>query len=162
MGAFEDFVNIELPLRISTQENGGGSGNLPPDRILLTTGIGLGVRSAPTPDSGIIYLDTDQDISGNRAIAVDTYARYASSDEPLLTAVGISVRTVSAGDPLPVQISGKMLVSMQGWTPSLAVFVGIKGVLTQVPASSGYTQKVGIAIDSENLMIEIAQPIYLD
>jgi hypothetical protein len=50
MGAFEDFVNTELPLRISTQEDGGGTGNLPAGKLLRTTGIGLSVETIPGED----------------------------------------------------------------------------------------------------------------
>jgi len=52
MGAFEDFVNLELPKRISTEENGAGSGNLPAGFALRTTGIGLGVETVPTMGGG--------------------------------------------------------------------------------------------------------------
>ena len=51
MGAFEDFVNVELPKRISTQENGAGSGNLPVGKALVTTGIGLEVITQDFPSS---------------------------------------------------------------------------------------------------------------
>ena len=59
MGAFEDFVNTELPLRIATAEDGGGTGNLPPGRYLRTTGIGLMVETVPgTVGADIAELTT--------------------------------------------------------------------------------------------------------
>jgi len=58
MGAFEDFVNNELPLRISNNED-DGTGNLPQGKILLTTGVGKGVETAdlPAPTPFIGYID---------------------------------------------------------------------------------------------------------
>lgn len=48
--AFEKFVNTELPKRISTDIP--GSGNLPPGKVLRTTGIGLGVEAIDADDAG--------------------------------------------------------------------------------------------------------------
>ena len=45
---FEDFVNAELPTKISTTIP--PSGNLPPGQVLQTTGVGLGV--VPTGGGG--------------------------------------------------------------------------------------------------------------
>ena len=63
MGAFEDFVNVELPLRISTNED-DGSGNLPVDKILITTGVGKGVVTGDAP-ALIESLDDLDDVDIN-------------------------------------------------------------------------------------------------
>ena len=80
MGAFEDFVNTELPLRISTKENGGGSGNLPADKFLLTTGIGLGVKTVSSTPSTC----PEAIIANNFDLAVDLLGNliYAVSENP--------------------------------------------------------------------------------
>lgn len=53
MGAFEDFVNKELPKRIATDEDGGGTGNLPVGKLLRTTGIGLLVETVDPTEVSI-------------------------------------------------------------------------------------------------------------
>ena len=46
MGAFEDFVNVELPKRIATNEHlDNGTGNLLPNKYLRTTGVGILVET---------------------------------------------------------------------------------------------------------------------
>lgn len=46
MGAFEDFVNLEMPKRIATNEHiDNGTGNLPANRFLRTTGVGILVET---------------------------------------------------------------------------------------------------------------------
>lgn len=50
MGAFEDYVNAELPTRINTAIPPGG--NLPAGQALQTTGIGIGVAAVAWPGGG--------------------------------------------------------------------------------------------------------------
>lgn len=46
MGAFEDFVNLELPKRIAINEHlDNGTGNLLPNKYLRTTGVGILVET---------------------------------------------------------------------------------------------------------------------
>lgn len=46
--SFEIFVNAEIPKRIYTEVP--SEGNLEPDKLLLTTGIGLGVKLIDVPN----------------------------------------------------------------------------------------------------------------
>lgn len=55
---FQEFVNKELPMRISTVEDGDGTGNLPVGRILLTTGVGLSVRTAESAPADVAEFTT--------------------------------------------------------------------------------------------------------
>ena len=161
MGAFEDFVNTELPRRVSVPEL-PVSGNLPPGKTLITTGIGLGVSAGDaTPSDNLIYLPTNSDIGGHRAVATNDYAYYA---DPTITnsfCVGISVSAVSAGVDVPLQVSGKLQIPGMSWVVGGCVFVGTNGVLTQVVPTSGFIQKIGIACGSDCVLIEISQPIIL-
>ena len=53
MGAFEDFVNVELPKRIAINEHlEDGSGNLVPNKFLRTTGVGILVETVDIDTSG--------------------------------------------------------------------------------------------------------------
>lgn len=52
MGAFEDFVNVELPKRIATNEHlDNGTGNLLPNKFLRTTGVGILVETVDISES---------------------------------------------------------------------------------------------------------------
>jgi len=53
MGAFEDFVNLELPKRIATNEHiDNGTGNLLANKFLRTTGIGILVETVDAVTGG--------------------------------------------------------------------------------------------------------------
>jgi hypothetical protein len=54
MGAFEDFVNVELPKRIATNEHlDNGTGNLLPNKFLRTTGVGILVETVDIASAGV-------------------------------------------------------------------------------------------------------------
>jgi hypothetical protein len=54
MGAFEDFVNVELPKRIATNEHlDNGTGNLLPNKYLRTTGVGILVETVDISSAGV-------------------------------------------------------------------------------------------------------------
>jgi hypothetical protein len=49
---FENFVNGELPKRVSIEVP--SSGNLDPDKYLVSTGVGLGVKLVNAPGGGVV------------------------------------------------------------------------------------------------------------
>ena len=122
-----------------------------------------GVIGPPGPTGGAGYtLPTNSDIGGNRAItSSNSYAAYADNTDETTYCVGLSMGAVSSGADVTLQSGGKMVVSGVGWTESLPVFVSTNGTLTQIVPVTGYVQQVGIAFDSETLIIEISEPTYL-
>jgi len=161
MGAFEDFVNKELPLRISTLEDGGGTGNLPEGLLLLTTGIGLSVITG-YPTKSIVLISTNSNIGGTRIIAIkNNYAVYADHTDLDTIGLGISMQAVVAGVNVPVQRTGIISISGVVWTSGLPVYISTNGLFTQIAPNSGYVQQIGIAYSSDQLLIDIAQRIIL-
>lgn len=120
---------------------------------------GIWAKSKAEFDTNV-YLQTNSDIGGNRAVSsIGGYAGYADYDT-LNIAIGISTAAVSSGTDVAIQTSGKMSITGAGFIQDEPVFVGSNGTLTQTPGGSGFIQKVGIAISNEALLIEIAQPIF--
>lgn len=122
-----------------------------------------GVVGPPGPAGGAGFtLATNSDIGGNRAVSVSGgYAAYADSTDETTYCVGLSMGAVSSGADVTLQSGGKMVVSGAGWTEDLPVFVSTNGTLTQVVPVIGYVQQVGMAFDSQTLIIEISEPTYL-
>lgn len=60
MSAFEDFVNLELPKRISTDQD---PLNVPENMVFVTTGVGLQTTLKPysSGGSGSAEISTDPD-----------------------------------------------------------------------------------------------------
>jgi len=79
MGLFEDFVNVELPKRIATDEDGSGSGNLPVGQFLRTTGIGLLVETVDIPTlaasgvNALVGVDGITVISGTNVTTISGF-----------------------------------------------------------------------------------------
>ena len=117
--------------------------------------------TGPAGDSGFT-IPTNSPIGGNRAIAtVSGYAAYADSSDTSKVSVGISMGAVVSGVDVSLQTGSKMTVSGAGWTPDAPVYVSINGTLTQTEPASGFSQALGVAHDSETLLIEIQKPVIL-
>jgi hypothetical protein len=58
MSAFTDFVNAELPKRISYSGSDAINGNLPAGKYMRTTGLGLGVELLDVVSGGAIDFNT--------------------------------------------------------------------------------------------------------
>ena len=106
-----------------------------------------------------INLNTNSTIGGNRAISVlDGFAIYADSDLYLHT-VGISTTATSSGEECIVQTSGKMIITSAGFTINELVYLSTNGTLTQTEPEYGISQVLGIAYDTDVLLIDIQRPI---
>ena len=121
-----------------------------------------GPTGPPGPAGGAGFvLPTNSPIGGNRAVATDSnYAVYADCSTGQI-AIGISTGAVSGGEDVVLQSGAKMVVTGMNWTPDLPIFTGLNGVLVQVEPTSGFSQYLGMAHDSETIIIEIAKPINL-
>lgn len=107
-------------------------------------------------------LPTNSDIGGNRAIStVSGYAAYADCSDITKPAIGVSTGAVSSGSDVTLQSGSKMTVVGAGWTPDQPIYVSTNGILTQTEPVSGFSQVLGVAHDSETIIIEIQKPIIL-
>lgn len=88
-------------------------------------------------------------ISGRRA---DT-----SADRPAAAFTMISMNT---GDTKKCLLSGFLENPLWNFTPELPVYLNGSGI-SNVPASSGFVQKIGTAVSATKIFIKIAEPVYL-
>jgi hypothetical protein len=106
-------------------------------------------------------IATAIDLSSNHAIAsVDGSAVYADNSLNLST-IGLSIEDTLAGGNVFIQNVGKITVTGAGWTPNGEVYLSTIGTLTQTKPTSGIVQILGIAHDTETLIIKIT-PIIID
>jgi hypothetical protein len=75
--------------------------------------------------------------------------------------LGITRGAAAAGVLAQIQFAGLMTEPSWTWTPDLPVFVGLAGVLTQTPPTSGFSLIVGIATRSDQIFIGAKAPIVL-
>jgi len=116
----------------------------------------------PVPGNSSIYMQAAYNIGGNRIISTaNGLARYADHTDQSLPAIGLSVGAVSINEIVSIQTSGTMVITGMLFAPGGDLFVGTNGLITQVPPTSGYIQRIGTAQTNEIIIIEISQPIYL-
>lgn len=100
-------------------------------------------------------------IGGDRLIGVvNGYAVYADSDLGI-PAIGISTNAVNAGDNVAIAFAGKRTITSANFNTNQPVFLGVNGLLTQTAPTTGILQRIGIAQDSNNLIIDISQSLVL-
>lgn len=103
-------------------------------------------------------------LGGQRVVkAVAGGAGYASADTPGDADLIIGVTTVAAidGATLKVRTAGEMQDPTFAWQLG-AVFLGINGVLTQAPPSSGFIRQIGVAIAADTLVVDLRPPLILE
>ncbi|MDN6885278.1 hypothetical protein QMO14_16860 [Variovorax sp. CAN2819] len=75
--------------------------------------------------------------------------------------LGITRGAAAAGALAQIQFGGLMTEPSWAWTPDQPVFVGLAGVLTQTPPTSGFSLIVGIATLPTQILIGAKAPIVL-
>lgn len=99
--------------------------------------------------------------SGRLMMALSNQAIYfdpSSNYEP----VGIALNAAAPGDEVTVVLAGPVEIAGWGLTPGAVYYAGENGTLISDPSLAvGRVQAVGIAEDSNTLIINIQQPIIL-
>ncbi len=113
-----------------------------PEQVTLVAGEALGGQRAVISSSGQLF--------------------YADKDNPahLGRVVGITIGAASALDTVPIQLFGE-LSGFSGLTPDAPIYLSNNGVLTQTVPTTGFLQKVGVAITSTVAVIKFNPPIQL-
>ncbi len=103
-------------------------------------------------------------IGGHRAVRLLGGAAIYTDNTSLPDAnlvLGITRGAADAGALAQIQFNGLMAEPSWAWTPDLPVFVGVAGVLTQTPPTSGFSLIVGIATRADQIFIGAKAPIVL-
>lgn len=120
---------------------------------IVTTAITADYVLAGPVSSG----DTVMPVAGK----VDRYD--ASNTASYGVNVGVSLQGGIAGDTVTVVYSGEAYVSGYGLVADLAHYADISnpGKLTTTPVGPGILQLIGVAKDSNTLIVDIKQPVIL-
>ncbi len=118
MGAFEDFVNVELPKRIATNEHlDNGTGNLLPNKYLRTTGVGILVETVDISTAGVAGLPLRRTLSRTGSqVAADTPIDINAPGAGWVTA-GVDVLFADSGEfveTIQVFHNGVLQLSAEG------------------------------------------------
>lgn len=104
-------------------------------------------------------------IGGHRAVcaAFSGCVRYADSRDVAGAAsvLGLSLHAAEDGDDIHVVTSGELVEPSWSWAQDLPIFVGVEGVLTQVPPDTGFQLVVAVATSPTSALLSIKQPIVI-
>ena len=104
-------------------------------------------------------------IGGHRAVcaAFSGYVKYSDSRNVAgaMSVVGISLHAAEDGDDIHIANSGEVVEPSWSWVQDLPIFVGVEGVLTQVPPDTGFQLVVAVATSPTSALLSIKQPIVI-
>lgn len=107
---------------------------------------------------------TSENINIHRLVAVnaDGTIRYASNDDltTMNRVIGLSLQSVNMGGYCEVLRHGEVHDSSFNFSGT-NLYVGVNGMITTIPPTSGYLQVVGTVINATTIYIDIFEPLQL-
>lgn len=138
---------------------------IPPQGPMGAPGIGIQGDPGPSGSAGT-NLTSDIAISGHKVLArTATGLENASCDNPVhaSTVIGVSLNAAAPGDPITVISYGEITEPSWNWTPLLPVFLGLNGLLTQIPPTTSglFSLIIGFAVSAHVLFVSLGVPMTL-
>lgn len=100
-----------------------------------------------------------ENISGGRVVTSDSNGEIIYSND--IYPLGISTNAATIGGVVNILSTGSIIDPAFNFTPSLPIYQGLNGALTQLVPSFGFIQQVGIAKSQTEIAIGIKSPIIL-
>lgn len=104
-------------------------------------------------------------IGGHRVVRAmfARHAQYADHNDVAgaSSILGITLHAAEAQAPINVAATGEIFEPSWAWVVDAPIFVGVAGVLTQAPPSTGFQLVVGVATSPTSMLVGIKQPIIL-
>lgn len=118
-----------------------------------------------SPGEFIISKTASATLSGHRAVVPDAVGGVIYADSSTLThrdkTLGITTSAAGIGAAASIRTYGELTEPSWNWALDTPVFVGLTGLLTQTPPTSGFVQRVGFPTATDTLFIDIDTAITL-
>lgn len=132
--------------------------------------VELGVPGPPGPPgpagAAAMNFTANGAIGGHRVLALDASNAviYAGNDLPGTAnkIIGMSLNAAAAGGALNVVRSGEVIEPSWAWNPTLPVYLGVNGTLTQTPPAApaaSFSLIVGFPTSATGLFVSVREPI---
>lgn len=158
MPTFEEFVQTELPLRPFVATDGAAG------QVLVRSSNPLAPRqlewaniSGATPQNEL-NLEAGEDLVAGTPVKVVANKFYAASHATDPHIVGIIKDDKLATFTATAITSGP--IALSGLSPGAPYFLGV-GVITSTAPASGYVVRLGTAVTSSVLLVNVEEPIFL-
>ena len=120
------------------------------------------VSGSTSADNTTLLVTAAGDVGGHICVVSDAVGlatpASTASKSPV---VGITSGSAVAGAYATLITSGIFTEPSWTWVPDSTLFVGVGGVLTQTPPSTGYMHVVGYAVSPTTVVVSIQQPILI-
>lgn len=124
---------------------------------IITVGI-LGPAGPPGTAAGAFSLEAGEDLTAGDPVYVSANKLYVADNTTNFRVVGIAVADTLLGFSAEVALSGP--VTLAGLSNGSPYYLGSGTITTAAPAS-GYVVRLGYAIGSTTLIVNIEEPILL-
>lgn len=125
--------------------------------LVLTPSVPTSYVSIPMIASINISIHTVVAPDGTGGVVYATNDNISQVGKPM----GLAFNSALAGDTVIVVTAGEVDEPTWNWQPG-EVYLGINGMLTQTPPTSGILQVVGVALTPTRLSVGIQLPILLN
>ena len=102
-------------------------------------------------------------LNGNRVVTLDASGEAIFADSSTLAhrdkVLGITTGAAVLGGDATIQTYGELTEPSWAWTAGEPVYLGLTGLLTQTPPTTGFLQRMGFAVVATKLFIDIDSPI---
>lgn len=116
-----------------------------------------------TQTADVVQYTAGVSLGGHRIVVLDNSALAIYADSSTIghlnKVLGITVGAVSAGGLASIQTSGEITELSWAWTLGAPIFLGLTGLMTQTPPTSGFSLVIGFPITSTKIFINIREPL---
>ncbi len=137
----------------------------PADPLKVEVGV-QGPPGPPGPEGGSGLTHTaGVSLGGHRAVVLNAAEEAIYADNTTLThadkVLGITTGAVTAGQAASIRTTGEITEPSWAWALDQAIFLGVDGMLTQTPPSSGFLLVMGFPISATKMFLAIGEPTIL-
>ncbi len=158
---FENFINTEMPLRISCNEDGNGTGNIPADRVFVTTGIGKATKSVELNDitNSSIIVTANSDLGGGRIVTIfNDIADYADNMTNYKGQLAITNHSAVQNTQVKVTLTGIIIDPAWNFTNN-PIWLDINGLFVQSEPILGSSILLGYPKNQTTFLFKPNKPI---
>ncbi len=124
-----------------------------------------GADGAPGPAGGATVRRTaGETLSALRAVYEldgSVFLLAPDDEDHIDLLLGITITAAASGSPVNVQLIGALDDDAWSLIPGL-VWLGASGTLTQIPPTSGFDVRIGSAVSTSRVTLNIEEPVWLD
>lgn len=126
----------------------------------LQSGDTLDITMPSAGDTIVVTL-AENVATGDFVAATASGVVKADKDDPTkVRVIGVSTETASSGATANIRIFNQV-GGLSGLTAGSPVFLDVAGAVRTSPPTAGHAVRLGVALSSTDLLLEIAQPIRL-